>query len=213
MRRTAALLIAILTFAAIPLRAQTTIDRISAVVDREVITVSELDQMIALRFFERNAGESEEDYRRRVLDSVIVQLIRYRDVERFGARDVSKDAIEARLTQMAQRFASREEFEQTVTKLELTLDEVRALVKRQLQVEAYIEQRFTPLIFVSLDQIETYYRDTWSVQRRQRGLPVLPLAEAREEIRNLLRAERLQAEIETWTKQLRARANIDVLSY
>jgi peptidyl-prolyl cis-trans isomerase SurA len=210
MRRALPLLL--LMSLALPASGQT-IDRIAAVVERQVITLSELNQMLALRFFAQNSGESTDAYRRRVLDSMIVQLLRYRDVERFGAQDVSKDAIEARLTEISKRFSSREEFEATVARLELSLDEVRALVKRQLQVEAYIDERFSPLIFVSLDEIEKYYRETWTVQRRERGLPVSPLPDVREEIRDLLRAARLQVEIEKWTTQLRSRANVDILAY
>ena len=113
----------------------------------------------------------------------------------------------------ARRFPSQAEFEAAVSRAELSLDEVRALVKRQLQVEAYIQERFAPMIFVSNEEIETYYRTTWSQQRRQRGLPIPPLNEVREEIRTLLKASSLTSEIETWTTQLRARANVDVYAW
>src|SRR6266550_3185373 len=69
---------------ALPLSAGT-VDRVAAVVDRQVITVSEITQMVELRFFARNQGESEDDYRHRVLEALIAQALRFRDVERFGA--------------------------------------------------------------------------------------------------------------------------------
>jgi len=95
----------------------------------------------------------------------------------------------------------------------LTPDELRALVKRQLQVEAYVQERFAPLVFISNEEIQAYYRGTWSEQRRKRGLAMPPLAEVREEIRALLRASRLDEEIEKWTTQLRERANVDVYAW
>lgn len=205
------LLMTILTVALVaPAASQTTIDRIAATVEREVITSSEIDQLVILRVVPRTSGEGEPDYRRRVLDTVIAQTLRFRDVERFGAADIPADAIEARLLEVRRRFGSDEEFAAALHRTELTIDDLRAILKRQLQVEAYIEERFSPLIFVSLEEIERYYRDTWVVQRRARGLDVPPLNEVREEIRNLLKAERLQSEIEKWTGQLRARANVDV---
>ena len=143
-----------------------TIDRVAALVDRQVLTVSEVSQMAEIRFFPRTSGQSEADYRRFILDSLIAQALRFRDVERFGAEDVSKDSIEARLLQIQKRFASPEEFNAALQRAQLTLDEVRALVKRQLQVEGYIQERFAPMIFVSTDEIEAYYRGTWSQQRR-----------------------------------------------
>ncbi len=187
-----------------------TIDRVAAVIDRQVITVSEVSQMVEMRFFPRPAGQSDDDYRRAVLENLIAQSLRYRDVERFGAQDIPKDTIEARLQEIRKRFASEAEFNAALGRAELTLDEFRALVKRQSQVEAYIQERFAPLVFIPNEDIDAYYKGTWSQQRRDRGLPIPPLADVREEIRGLLRADRLQHEIEQWTSQLRLRANVDV---
>ena len=203
----------LLVVAALPLAAATTVDRIAAVVDRQVITVSEVTQMVELRFFPRPASQSEDDYRRDILESLIAQALRFRDVERFGAEDVPKDSIESRVQEITKRFASPAAFEAVLQQAELSPDELRALVKRQLQVEQYIQERFAPLIFVSNDEIDTYYRGTWSQQRRARGLAIPPLNDVREEIRALLRSSRLQAEIDKWTEQLRARANVDVYAY
>jgi hypothetical protein len=197
---------------AFPLGAAT-IDRIAAIVDRQVLTVSEISQMVEIRFFPRTAAWSEDDYRKNILDSLIAQALRFRDVERFGAEDVSKDSIEARLLQIQQRFASPAEFTTALQRAELTLDEVRALIKRQLQVETYIQERFAPMIFVSTDEIENYYRTTWSQQRRARGLAIPPLSEVQDEIRTLLKSTRLQQEVERWTTQLRARANVDIYTW
>ncbi len=190
-----------------------TIDRIAAVIDRQVITLSEVNQMVALRFFPRGKNRDESEYRHDVLEALIAQALRYRDVERFGAQDIPKDSIEARYNEMASRFASPSAFGMTMASVELTPDEVRALVKRQLQVEAYVQERFSPLVFISNEEIETYYRGPWSEQRRQRGLALPPLAQVRDEIRALLKSERLQTEIDKWTAQLRARANVDVYAW
>jgi hypothetical protein len=189
-----------------------TVDRIAATVDRQVLTVSEITQMVEIRFFART-GETEEDYRRDVLDALIAQALRFRDVERFGAQDISADVIEARLLDIQRRFPTEAEFLAAVTRSELTLDEVRALVKRQLQVEAYIQERFAPLVFISNEEIDAYYRGTWSQQRRDRGLSIPPLSSVQEEIRTAVRGSRLQEEIGKWTAQLRERADVDVYAW
>jgi hypothetical protein len=205
------LVLPIALFLALP-AAAVTVDRIAAIVDRQVLTVSEITQMVDIRFFARTSDDVD-DYRRDVLDALIAQALRYRDVERFGAQDITRDTIEARLLEIQRRFPSEAEFLAAVARSELTLDEVRALVRRQLQVEAYIQERFAPLVFISNDEIEAYYRDTWSAQRRQRGLAVPPLASVREEIRVAVRASRLEEEIGKWTAQLRARADVDVYAW
>ncbi|MGZ5432906.1 MAG: hypothetical protein ACXWH7_08245 [Thermoanaerobaculia bacterium] len=187
-------------------------DRIAAVIGGQVLTGSEITQLVELRFFPR-LGESEDDYRREVLDGLIAQALRYRDVERFGAQDISRDTIEARLVEIQRRFASQGNFDAALARTELTLDELRALVKRQLQVEAYIQERFAPLVFVTNEEIDDYYRGPWREQRRRSGLALPPLTEVREEVRAALRLSRLQVEIDRWTSQLRARANVDVYAW
>jgi peptidyl-prolyl cis-trans isomerase SurA len=189
------------------------IDRIAAVVEQEVIPLSEINQLVTLRFISRNSGESEDRYRRRVLETMIAQALRYRDTQRFGAQNVPSDAVEARLLEIQKRFPSIQAFEEALRETELTLEELRNLITRQLQVEAYVEERFSPLIFVSLDQIEEYYTSIWAPQRRSRGLDVPPLPDVREEIRRLLKAERLDEEIKKWTEQLRSRVNVDIYAW
>ena len=192
--------------------AAVTVDRIAAVVDAQVLTVSEITQMVELRFFPR-LGSSEDDYRREILDALIAQALRYRDVERFGAQDIPLDTIEARVREIQGRFPSEADFATALARAEITPEELRALVKRQLQVEAYIQERFAPLVFVTNEEIENYYRGPWRTQRRERGLPVPPLSQVREEVRAALRLSRLQVEIDRWTSQLRARANVDVYAW
>jgi hypothetical protein len=190
-----------------------TVDRIAAVIDRQVLTVSEVNQMAELRFFPRVAGRNDDDYRHDILEALIAQALRFRDVERFGAQDIPKDSIEARLVEIRSRFASPAELDAALARAELTPDELRALIKRQLQVEAYIQERFAPMVFVANEDIAGYYNGPWRQQRVERGLPVPPLNDVREEIRTLIRSRQLDQQIETWTTQLRARANVDVYAW
>ncbi|MEA2325674.1 MAG: hypothetical protein QOE68_633 [Thermoanaerobaculia bacterium] len=190
-----------------------TVDRIAAVIDRQVLTVSEVNQMAEVRFFPRVAGRSEDDSRHDILEALIAQALRYRDVERFGAQDIPKDSIESRLVEIQHRFASAAELDAALARAELTPDELRALIRRQLQVEAYIQERFAPMVFVANEDIADYYNGPWRQQRVDRGLAVPPLNDVREEIRTLIRSRQLDQQIETWTTQLRARANVDVYAW
>jgi hypothetical protein len=192
-------------FLALPASA-VTVDRVAARIDQQVLTVSEINQMREIRFFPTQDPHE-------ILDALIAQALRFRDVERFGSQDIAKDSIETRLGEIQKRFASPAEFAAAVAHAELTMDEVRALVKRELQVEAYIQERFAPMIFVSNEDIETMYKGAWAQQRRQRGLPIPPLPEVQDEIRTLIRSRQLQTQIDTWTAQLRARANVDVYAW
>ncbi len=186
------------------------IDRIAAIVDNEAITTSEIDQLALVRFFVQRPDESEQEYRRRILSNMIAQMLRYRDVLRFGEIEVSAEEVEALVAEVRSRFESDEAFMAALARAEVSLPQLRAIAKRQIQVEAYINERFSPMIFVSLEEIERYYRDVWVEERLEKGLPLLPISAVREDIRNRLKSEQLEQEIDRWTTELRERASVDI---
>ena len=101
-----AVLLTVLLAARGSLLAGAVVDRIAALVDQQVITLSEVSQMAEIRFFPHQAAQNDDDYRHSILESLIAQALRYRDVERFGAEDIPKDSIESRLLDIQKRFAS-----------------------------------------------------------------------------------------------------------
>jgi peptidyl-prolyl cis-trans isomerase SurA len=196
----------------LPMRAEV-IDRIAAIVDGRVITLSEIERVAQLELVDLSKDESPVQYRKRVMQALIDDILRRKDVERLGVRDVSDGEISQRINRLQSHWPSAEAFGQRLADVGLTDAELRSLVKTRLELEGYIDERFAPLIFVSLDEIERYYASNWSEQRRAQGLDVPPLAEVRDEIRDLIREERLRREVDRWTEQLRARANIDIYVY
>jgi SurA N-terminal domain len=142
------------------------IDRIAAVVDQQVITVSEIGQMAEVRFYPRQKGASDDQYRRDILEAMIAQALRSRDVERFGAEEISKDSIEARLKEITGRFPTAADFQAALARSQLTLDALRTTIKRQLEVQSYIDEHFSPKVFIQNEDIEAYYRGAWSEERR-----------------------------------------------
>jgi len=189
------------------------IDRIAAVVEGQVVTTGDVERLIRADLVPRRAGEEDTDYRRRVLDTAINFLLRRRDAERFGLKDVRPADIDARIDQLALADGSREQMFERLSAAGMDETNLRQIIQQRLQIEAYIEERFAPLIFISLDEIERYYRETWSQQRAAAGQPVPPLAEVREQLRELLRAAGLEQEVQRWTDRLRSRANVDVFAY
>src|SRR6266566_2619017 len=93
-----------------------TVDRVAARIDQQVLTVSEINQMVQIRFFPNNDPQQ-------ILEALIAQALRFQDVERFGAQDIPKDSIETRLQEIQHRFGSEAEFTAAIQHAELTLDE------------------------------------------------------------------------------------------
>jgi len=66
---------ALLMFASLPLAAQTVIDRIVAVVDKEIITESELDERVAFLAMQNRLDPNRPEFKRQVLDAVITEKL------------------------------------------------------------------------------------------------------------------------------------------
>lgn len=183
-------------------------DRILAVVDEDPILLSDVDRSITLGFAARQPGESDEDFRRRVLDQLIDQRVRLHEVSRFGIEQVPVDQIERQVQLIRSRFPSEEEFRTRLAEVGLDLQDLRQLVARQLSVWIYFQEFLGPRVFVSLEDIRKYYEETLVPELQAKKAPVPPIEDVREEIRNLLKEQRLNQAIEQRTEELRREADI-----
>ncbi|HEX2253407.1 MAG TPA: hypothetical protein VHQ65_09085, partial [Thermoanaerobaculia bacterium] len=82
------------------------------------------------------------------------------------------------------------------------------LVARQLRVVNYVDERLGARVFVSLQDIRTYYDEELVPALAAAGDDPPPLEEVREDIRGLLKERRLNDEIERWTRELRREADV-----
>lgn len=183
-------------------------DRILAVVDEDPILASDVDRAITLGLVERREGESERELRRRVLDSLIEQSVRLHEVSRFGIEQVPVEAIEEQVEAIRARFSSDQQFLARLDEVGLDLEALRQLVARQLAVVVYFEEFLGPRIFVDLEEIRAYYEDVFVPAMRAEGVPPPPIAEVREEIREILKQRKLNEAIARRTEELRREADI-----
>jgi peptidyl-prolyl cis-trans isomerase SurA len=200
--------------AAIPLAAQEVeeaqpVDRIVAVVDEDPILASDLDRVIGLGLVEAEQGESDASFRRRVLDQVIAEKLRFQEIDRFGFTEVSIAEVDRRFEEIRSGFESEKAFEERMAALGLEAEGLRQLVARQIMVLTYVDERLGPRVFVDREEIEKYYDETLVPELRRKKQPLPRLTEVREQIRQVLKEQRLNEEIERWTEELRREADID----
>jgi hypothetical protein len=185
------------------------VDRVIAVVDEDPILQSEVSQVVELRMVERLEGESDRDLRRRILDQLIEQRLRFHEIDSFGFVELPTDEVEKGFEEIRARFASGAAFENRLERLGLEADSLRQLVARQFMVLTYVEERLGPRVFVDLDDIRAYYEGTFVPEMRRRGADPPPLQNVREAIRAVLKEERLNEEIDRWTEELRRQADVE----
>lgn len=183
-------------------------DRILAVVDEDPILASDVERTIRLGLVERVEGEDDRAFERRVLEGLIEQSLRFHEVDRYGLVQVPVEEIEVRTEEIRSRFPTEEEFQQRLQELEMTERQLRQLVARQLTIFTFVDERLGARVFVDLDDIQTYYREVLVPAMREQGDEPPPEQEVREMIRLLLREQRMVEEIERWTSEIAAKADI-----
>lgn len=183
-------------------------DRVLAVVDEDPILASDVDRVVKLGLVKPAAGEAPEAYRRRVLDSLIEERLRFHEIDRFGFEQVPMDEIERQVAAIRSGFTDDASFQKALKDVGLDLKGLRQLATRQLLVLTYVDDRLGPRVFVTVDDINRYYRTVLTTAMQKSGKPVPPVDDVRDDIREVLKQQKLTQELAAWTGELRARAEI-----
>ena len=183
-------------------------DRIVAVVDGDPILDSDVERALVLSGSPPANGAGAAAQRRKVLDGLVEERLRIHEVERYGFEQVPVELIARHVEQIRARFASEEELQRRLRDLGMTQEGLEQLVAQQLQVLVYVDELLGARVFVGLEEIEAYYQETLAPRLRAEGKPVPPLDDVREEIREVLRQQRLNEELLRWTADLRRRADV-----
>ena len=178
------------------------VDRIVAIIDREVVTLSEAEQASEIARARTGASAPLVSVVERLIESRLVE----REVERFTGEPVSPELVDGALQEVRAGFSSESAFREMLTRNGLSEEELRATLRRQIGVSQYLEQRFRPLTFVTEEQIEAYYRD--ELASSLQGQPLPELSEVSESIRRILEERAFNARVEEWIDGLKGRARI-----
>ena len=180
------------------------IDRILAVVDRELITMS--DVIAAQRLGLTAQSPTGNDPIRRTLDALIERQLELAEANRYMPPEPTAAQIEDALAAVTSRFRTPQELEEALVQTGLTPEQLRLRVRDDLRIEAYLNQRFGAAIQPSEQEVVAYYRTHGAELSTGAGVP--PLDDVRQAIRSRLAAARRAALAGEWLEGLRRRTEI-----
>ncbi len=160
MKRTTAILITLM-LAGVSLHAQQTIDRIVAVVDKEIITESELNERVNFYAYQNKLDPSSPGLRRQILDNMIAEKLVLAQAL-IDSVEVTDDDVTQALDQQIQRLerqlGSDKAIEQAYGKpIGIIKREYRDEMRKQLLVQR-IEQTRQGTIHVSPSEVTEFYK-------------------------------------------------------
>ena len=185
------------------------VDRILAVVDDDPILASEVEQVLSFGIVNAEAEEDDRAVKRRALDFLVEERLRFHEVDRFGFAEVPMEIVDEEFDRLQMRLGGAAEFANAMDELGLDEQGVRQVLARQVMVWVYVEERLGARIFVGLEDIRKYYDENLVPELEEKGNSVPPVQDVREAIRAVLREQRMNEELERWTIELLQNADIE----
>jgi peptidyl-prolyl cis-trans isomerase SurA len=180
------------------------VDRIAAVVDREVITLSGAEQAAEFR---RLRGE-EELSMGEVVERLIEARLVEREVSRYPEESVSQDRIDEVIESIRRSFSSEPMFVESLNEQGMTQVELESLIRKQMTTERYLERRFRPLVYVTDEDVGRYYEEELVPVLETAGESAPPLENVDGSIRRILQEKAFNERVDAWIDDLKSRAQI-----
>lgn len=182
------------------------IDRILATVAGRVITQSDAGAALALGLID--TGESD-DRTATALLRLIERELMLIEVDRYAPPEPDKELVNRRIDSIRERFADPGAFRRELVGNGMNETRLRAFLRDDLRIEAYVDQRFTAVARPTDDDVFAQYRKR-ETEFARGGLTV-PFTEVEADLRAQLTAERRRMLVAEWVAGLRRRAEVAVL--
>jgi peptidyl-prolyl cis-trans isomerase SurA len=183
------------------------VDRILAIVNDEVITLTDVNIIQAFGLFEDLEESPDESRQTRILNRLINQkLVIQLASERIM---VAEEELEASLSDVVQAtdpdLAGR-----ALLQFGLDWDDLKSYLREKLLFQKIVSRRFSRAVTVSIEEIERYYEQVYVPSQRQKTLSPQPMIEVLGQIEGELQREKVKDQIQEWIENLKREANIQI---
>jgi len=190
------------------------IDRLMAVVNRQIITLGDIEQELRLQELDAVtqdvAGSSAP--RQKVTQEIILQrlieqtLIR-EQIQQFPGLEIDDENVESQFRAIEKQAGDGTK----LAEMKIDVQAVKDRVRWQLQVLKFIDYRFRQFVVVDSKEIEAYYQNEFLPELKKRSaLPAPALADVEERIRKILTEQKLNVQVDEWLASVRKDATIEI---
>src|SRR5262249_50330517 len=192
---------------------QKTIDQILLLVNDEPITRSDLLWSLAMDPNAPNpAAAVSSDILRQKLDVMVDERLISQEAARIPSAEVTDEELKKKRADLMARFKSEADFRERVGAVGLTRERIDDLLRQRILIDRFIDFRFQTFVFVTDPEIQRYYDAKLAPELRSSGQVPPPLDRVRDRILSVLKAEKVNQEIDRWLEAARQRAEVVVLA-
>ena len=182
-------------------------DGIVALVNDRIVTLIDVQVVEAFGIVEGSPASDAGSARREILEKlvnqkVVLDLFRGRSLVDPGRIEAETGRISARLGEEAMGAL--------LSRFGIGTEDLRPYIEEKLGVETVIADRFGRSVTVSLDEIESRYRDRYVPDEQAAGRTPLPFLEAVDALEKEIRAEKTAVQSALWVQSLREQAEVEI---
>jgi hypothetical protein len=178
------------------------IDRVMALVDGHLITLSDVRRAMTLHLVDRDGTPAPEAV---AIERLIDRVLILQEVERYAPPEPEGAMVDTEVREVERRLGSSN-LASTLSNVGASEPWLRQWVRDDLRMRAYIEQRFAGAAEPSDEELENYFRQ--HPDEFARNGQEMTDAAARELARTRVMASRRQVLVNDWLTGLRRRAEI-----
>lgn len=197
-----------------------TLDRVVAVVNRQVILQSDLEDEMQLSVLDPTTSGNAKDTKQQALDRLISRALIQQQIqqENIPVAEPTPAEVTARLKDIRTDLpacvradcASDAGWNEFLAHHELSSPRVDKYLRTRLEILSFIELRFRQGIRITPEEIESYYRETLLPQYPSGQTPP-PLQQVSSRIEEILLQQRVTALFDTWLSNLRSQGQIQIV--
>ena len=196
------------------------IDRIVAIVNRQIITLGDVEEEkkysqlgVSTQVVDRDGGASQRPGDFEIIQRLIQQTLIREQVQTFAGNDATSEEVQEQLHLLEERSGGKESFEEVIEQRHVRMETLKARLEWQIRVLKFLENRFRQFVVILPKEIEEYYRNSLLPELARKGIAEVPLtAEVEGQIRDLLVEEKVNVQIDGWLTSLTRSADIEIFN-
>lgn len=198
-------------------QAQGIVDRMVATVNNgvrpDLITYSDLLWQMALQPDTPLANPSQENLNA-ALQLIISQRLILQEAEKLPTITPTDEEVKTELATLIKQFPSQTEFQERVSSVGLSAEQLREIVRQRVAIQKYLDFRFRSFTVITSQEIAAYYTDIYvpRLRRQTPGVIVPALDKVRDQLERDLTESKVESDADAFLDEARERAEIIYLA-
>ncbi len=187
-----------------------TVDRILALVNGQVITLTDVRIAQDFGLYERGPDYPADITIKIVLERLIDQKLVIQVTSDNAS--VDREEMDSYLIRISEEMGN-DKFRENLDKFGMQRNDLEPYVHERILFNRILSSRFDRAVLVTLEEIQDYYETRYLPDQRDKGVEPQAMLDILDDIEAILREEKSEKQVKEWIQNLREKADIQINFY